>query len=54
MLQDLDIRSPRFNLEVQKSLALNYLESSSQSVKNQVVREIEDSLLEQAASRVEE
>lgn len=43
-LRELGIKSRRFDLEVQKSLALHYLDNSSQSVKNEVVREIEESL----------
>ncbi len=46
-LRDLEIKSPRFEVEVQKSLALQYLDNSSQSVKNEVVREIEASLTPQ-------
>lgn len=40
-LQALGIRSSRFEKEVQKRIALKYLESASQETKNEVVREIE-------------
>lgn len=40
-LRSLGIRSPRFEKEVQKRIALRYLEGASQETKNEVVREIE-------------
>ena len=40
-LQALGLRSSRFEKEVQKRIALKYLESASQETKNEVVREIE-------------
>ena len=40
-LQALGVRSSRFDKEVQKRIALKYLESASQETKNEVVREIE-------------
>ena len=40
-IQALGLRSPRFEKEVQKRIALKYLESASQETKNEVAREIE-------------
>jgi hypothetical protein len=40
-LRQLGIKSPRFERELQKRVALKYLEGATQETRNEVVREIE-------------